>query len=82
MEELSEDLKSNLYYIDSLDVLIEENDMQIKNRLQVSDDYTNFLKEQSQLLMKETIDLIKEKEISFLEASSTVIDEWKTRTFR
>lgn len=81
MEELSEDLKDHQYYTELLNELIEENDMELKNRLQKGDRYSKFINEQSRLLMDKTIALIKEQEVSFIEASSTVIEEWKGVTF-
>lgn len=81
MEELSEDLKDHQYYTELLNELIEENDMELKSRLQKGDRYSQFINEQSRLLMDKTIALIKEQEVSFIEASSTVIEEWKGVTF-
>ena len=82
MEKLSEELKNEQYYLTLLDALIEENDMELKNRLQKGDLYTQFIQEQSKVLMENTITLIREKEVSFLEASQIVIKEWKEKTFQ
>ena len=82
MENLSEDLKNNLYYIDILDALMDEHGMELKNRLQRGDNYTQYIREQSQALMDKTIGLVKENGISFLEASNMVIEDWQDRTFK
>tara|TARA_R110002111_G_scaffold184998_4_gene250830 strand:- start:1604 stop:1852 length:249 start_codon:yes stop_codon:yes gene_type:complete len=82
MEKLSEELKNEQYYLTLLDALIEENDMELKNRLQKGDLYTQFIQEQSKVLMGNTITLIRDKEVSFLEASQIVIKEWKEKTFQ
>tara|TARA_R110002096_G_scaffold111268_2_gene242936 strand:- start:448 stop:705 length:258 start_codon:yes stop_codon:yes gene_type:complete len=80
-EELSEDLKNNQYYVELLDELIEEKDMELKNRLQKGDGYTQFIQEQSKVLMNNTMDLVRDREVSFIEASSIAIEDWKERTF-
>ncbi|SFZ94857.1 hypothetical protein SAMN05428642_105138 [Flaviramulus basaltis] len=82
MEKLSEELKNEQYYLTLLDALIEENDMELKNRLQKGDLYTQFIQEQSKVLMENTIVLRRDKEVSFLEASQIVIKEWKEKTFQ
>ena len=82
MQELSEELKNEQYYLTLLDALIEENDMELKNRLQKGDLYTQFIQEQSKVLMENTITLRRDKEVSFLEASQIVIKEWKEKTFQ
>ncbi len=82
MEKLSEELKNEQYYLTLLDALIEENDMELKNRLQKGDLYTQFIQEQSKVLMENTIALRRDKEVSFLEASQIVIKEWKEKTFQ
>ena len=82
MEKLSEELKNEQYYLTLLDALIEENDMELKNRLQKGDLYTQFIQEQSKVLMENTIALKRDKEVSFLEASQIVIKEWKEKTFQ
>tara|TARA_R110002050_G_scaffold271612_3_gene415125 strand:+ start:16802 stop:17050 length:249 start_codon:yes stop_codon:yes gene_type:complete len=82
MEKLSEELKNEQYYLTLLDALIEENDMELKNRLQKGDLYTQFIQEQSKVLMENTITLRRDKEVSFLEASQIVIKEWKEKTFQ
>lgn len=81
MEELSEDLKDHQYYVELLNELLEENDMELKNRLQKGDKYTQFINDQSRLLMDKTIALIREREVSFIDASSKAIEEWKENTF-
>lgn len=82
MEPLSEELKDNQYYVELLDVLVEENDMQLKHRLQKADTYAQFINEQAGLLMDETIDHIREKEVTFPIASATVVAQWKERMFQ
>jgi len=82
MKELSEDLKDNQYYVELLDELIEEHNIELKNRLQKGDGYTQFIQEQSKMLMNNTINLVREREISFIEASSIAIDEWKEKIFK
>lgn len=82
MKELSEDLRDHQYYIELLDELIEEQNMELKNHLQKSDGYTQFIQEQSKMLMNNTINLVKEREVSFMEASAIAIDDWKARTFQ
>ncbi len=81
MEALSEELQDNQYYVDVLDALIEENDMELKHRLQKADTYGSFINEQASLLMDKTIDHIREYESSFSIASSIILDEWKERMF-
>lgn len=81
MEELSEGLKDHQYYYELLDVLIEENDMELKNRLQKGDGYTRFIQDQSKVLMDSTIEMVREREISFQEASSIVLEAWREKTF-
>ncbi len=81
MEALSEELQDNQYYVELLDALVEENDMEMKHRLQKADTYGRFINEQAGILMDKTIDHIRENESSFLLASSMVIDEWKERMF-
>jgi hypothetical protein len=81
MEELSEGLKDHQYYGELLDALIEENDMELKNRLQIGDGYTRFIREQSKVLLDGTIELIRQRGISFSEASSIVLEGWKEKTF-
>ncbi|MDF0716556.1 hypothetical protein PY092_10385 [Muricauda sp. 334s03] len=82
MEPLSEELKDNQYYVSLLDELIEENDMELKHRLQKADTYARFINEQAGLLMDETIDHIEKNEVAFPIASSLVIEQWKERMFR
>ena len=82
MEPLSEELKDNQYYVSLLDALIEENDMELKHRLQKADTYARFINEQAGLLMDETIDHIEKKEVEFPIASSIVVEQWKVRMFR
>lgn len=82
MEPLSEELKDNQYYVSLLDALIEENDMELKHRLQKADTYARFINEQAGLLMDETIDHIEKNEVAFPIASSLVIEQWKERMFR
>ena len=81
MEELSEELKDQQYYAKLLDELIEENNLELKNHLQKGDTYSQFIHEQSKLLLNDTIDIVRETEVSFLEASSIVIAQWKEKTF-
>jgi len=81
MEALSEELRDNQYYIELLDALVEENDMEMKHRLQKADTYARFINEQAGVLMDRTIDHIRENETSFPIASSIVLDEWKGRMF-
>lgn len=81
MGTLPEELQDNQYYIELLDALIEENDMELKHRLQKADTYGRFVNEQSGILMDRTIEHIRENESSFPLASSIVLDEWKERTF-
>lgn len=80
-EELSEGLKDHQYYNELLDALIEENDMELKNRLQRGDGYTQFIQERSKVLMDSTIEMVRDQGISFQEASSIVLEEWKERNF-
>ncbi|RIV68963.1 hypothetical protein [Flagellimonas aequoris] len=82
MEPLSEELKDNQYYVSLLDALIEENDMELKHRLQKADTYARFINEQAGLLMDETIDHIEKNEVAIPIASSLVIQQWKERMFR
>ncbi len=82
MEPLSEELRDNQYYVSLLDELIEENDLQLKHRLQKADTYAKFINEQAGLLMDETIDYIGKKEVAFPIASSVVVEQWKERMFR
>ena len=81
MEHLSEELKDNQYYVELLDALVEENDMQLKHRLQKADTYARFINEQAGLLMDETIEYIREREVAFPVASETVVAQWKERMF-
>lgn len=81
MEPLSEELQDNQYYVTLLDELVEENDMELKHRLQKSDTYSRFINEQAGLLMDDTIIYQKENEVSFSLASSIVVDQWKERMF-
>lgn len=81
MEALSEELRDNQYYIELLDALVEENDMEMKHRLQKADTYARFINEQAGVLMDRTIDHIRENESSFPIASSIVLNEWKERMF-
>ena len=81
MEPLPKELQDNQYYVSVLDALIEENDMAIKQRLQKADTYAQFINEQAGKLMDETIELIRVNEISFLEASTMALDNWKQRMF-
>lgn len=81
MDELSEDLKNNLYYLDIIDALIEEYNMELKNSYQLKDRYTEFIQNESARLMDDTIKLIREKEISFIQASASIIEDWKQKTF-
>lgn len=81
MEALSEELRDNQYYIELLDALVEENDMEMKHRLQKADTYARFINEQAGVLIDRTIDHIRENETSFPIASSIVLDEWKGRMF-
>ncbi|KKM28000.1 hypothetical protein LCGC14_1569060 [marine sediment metagenome] len=81
MEHLSEELKDNQYYVELLDALVEENDMQLKHRLQKADTYARFINEQAGLLMDETIEYIREREVAFPIASETVVARWKERMF-
>jgi len=81
MEALSEELRDNQYFIELLDALVEENDMEMKHRLQKADTYARFINEQAGVLMDRTIDHIRENKSSFPIASSTVLDEWKERMF-
>ncbi|GGD13400.1 hypothetical protein GCM10011368_14220 [Hyunsoonleella pacifica] len=81
MKELSEDLKNNLYYLEIIDALIEEYNIELKNSYQLRDEYTEFIQNESARLMDDTVKLIREKEISFIQASATVIEDWKEQTF-
>jgi len=82
MNKLSEELQSEQYYINLLNEIIEEKDIEMKNYLQKGDNYTSFINEQSERLMNTTIELIRTREISFLEASSIIVEEWKEKTFK
>ena len=81
MEPLSEELLDNQYYVPLLDELIAENDPELKNRLQIADTYTQFIKGQAGQLMDRTILHIKENSVPFPIASSIVIDQWKEQMF-
>ncbi len=81
MNDLSEDLKNNLYYLDILDALIEEYNIELKNSYQLRDEYTEFIQNESARLMDDTVKLIREKEVSFIQASASVIEDWKQKTF-
>lgn len=82
MEPLSEELKDNQYYVSLLDALIQENDLELKHRLQKADTYAKFINEQAGLIMDETIDYIGKNEVAFPIASSVVVEQWKERMFR
>ncbi|NYJ28222.1 hypothetical protein [Allomuricauda sp. ARW1Y1] len=82
MEPLSEELRDNQYYVALLDTLIEENDLELKHRLQKADTYAKFINEQAGLLMDETVDYIRKKEVAFPIASSAVVEQWKERMFQ
>jgi hypothetical protein len=81
MEELSEGLQDHQYYNELLDALIEENDMELKNRLQKEDGYTQFIRDQSKVLLDITIELVREKGIAFQEASDIALNGWREKTF-
>jgi len=81
MNELSDDLKNNLYYLDIIDALIEEYNIELKNSYQLRDEYTEFIQNESARLMDDTVKLIREKEVSFIQASASVIEDWKEKTF-
>ncbi len=81
MEALSEELKDNQYYVALLEALIEENDMELKHRLQKADTYGQFINEQAGILMDKTIDHIREHKTSFAISSIQIVDEWKQRMF-
>ncbi|RKN83507.1 hypothetical protein [Ulvibacterium marinum] len=81
MEALSEELQDNQYYVEVLDALIEENDLELKHRLQKADTYRIFINEQASLLMDKTIDHIRKNKSSFSIASSIILDEWNERMF-
>ena len=81
MEPLSEELKDNQYYVSLLDTLIEENNHELKHRLQKADTYAQFINDQAGILMDETITNIKENEVSFSLASTLAVDKWKERMF-
>ncbi len=81
MEPLSEELQDNQYYVTLLDELVEENDMELKHRLQKADTYGRFINEQAGLLMDDTIVYQKENEVSFSLASSMVVGQWKEHMF-
>ncbi len=55
--------------------------MELKNRLQMGDGYTQFIRDQSKVLMDTTIELVREKGISFQEASDIALEGWRERTF-
>ena len=82
MEPLSEELQDNQYYVTLLDELVKENDLELKHRLQKADTYARFINEQAGLLMDKTVTYIRENEVSFSLASSTVIEQWKERMFK
>ncbi len=82
MEPLSEELRDNQYYVSLLDTLIEENDLELKHRLQKADTYAKFINEQAGLLMDETIEYIGKHEVAFPVASSVVVEQWKERMFQ
>jgi len=82
MSELSEELKNEQYYYSVLDTLIDDHDIELKNRLQLADGYTQFIQEQSKALMESTINIIRKDEISFLEASEKALEEWKFKNFQ
>lgn len=82
MEPLSEDLKDNQYYVTLLDELVEENDLNLKHRLQKADTYAQFINDQASLLMDETIAYIRENEVPFPIASRSVLEQWKDRMFK
>ena len=81
MNDLSEDLKNNLYYLDIIDALIEEYNIELKNSYQLRDEYTEYIQNESARLMDDTVKLIREKEVSFIQASTSVIEDWKQKTF-
>jgi hypothetical protein len=81
MEPLSEELQDNQYYVALLDELVEENDIELKHRLQKADTYAQFINDQAGLLMDKTIDYIKSNEVSFVLASNIVVEQWKERMF-
>ena len=82
MEPLSEELQDNQYYVTLLDELVKENDLELKHRLQKADTYARFINEQAGLLMDNTVNYIRENEVSFSLASSMVIEQWKERMFK
>ncbi|KKN14865.1 hypothetical protein LCGC14_0991890, partial [marine sediment metagenome] len=53
----------------------------LKHRLQKADTYARFINEQAGLLMDETIEYIREREVAFPVASETVVAQWKERMF-
>jgi hypothetical protein len=55
--------------------------MELKNRLQMGDGYTQFIQDQSRVLMDSTIEMVREKGVSFQESSTIVLEGWKERTF-
>ena len=81
MEPLSPELQDNQYYVALLDELIEENDLELKQRLQKADIYARFVNEQAALLMDDTIAFISKNEVPFLVASSSVVELWKEKMF-
>ena len=81
MKALTEELQDNQHYVALLDALVEENDIEMKNRLQKADTYGRFINEQAGILMDKTIDHIREENASFQIASSIVLEEWKDRIF-
>lgn len=81
MEALSEDVKDNQYYVELLDTLVEENDMELKHRLQKADNYAQFINEQAEMLLDDTITYIRKNEVSFPDASSRILSDWSERMF-
>jgi len=81
MEPLSEELKDQQYYVSLLNELVEENDMELKHRLQKADVYAKFLHEQAGMLMDDTIAHIAKNEVGFPIASTLILEDWKERMF-
>lgn len=81
MQLIPKELQDDEYYIFLLDTLIKDNDHSLKHRLQKADTYAMFIKEQAGILTQDTENYMQEKEVTFLEASRKIVEQWKQRMF-
>lgn len=81
MEALSEELMDHRMYVELMDELVEENDMEMKHRLQKADTYGRFINEQASVLMDRAIDFTREENVAFPIASAIILAAWKEEMF-